>query len=332
MKKTFNINIAGCPFVIDEDAYEMLDSYLKTLSQICSKAGQPETAADIEVRIAEIFSENNPEDYPKILTLADVQEVIDRMGAPEEIVDVDISQEKPSPTPPPFIPSHPIRKRLYRDVDHRVLGGVCSGIAWYLGIDVVWVRIAMVLLTFLSASTVVIIYIVLWMIIPAARSPFERMQMMGVNPSMGNVGRVVTGTYDAASPYQNEPPVYGESSSSNRVGRVLIMILSVLGLLVVGSLLLSFALAFIGCLIVVCLSPSCFGQETYVQVKLILGCVMGGCLVVGVPLALLFRRLIASLTDRNIPRLNFAQRLCMVLTWLLGVAACIVCGILLGHL
>lgn len=339
MKKTYNINIASCAFVIDEDAYDILDSYLQTLGEICGRAGQRETATDIEERIAEVLGEKCAAG-PRIISRADVEEVIARMGAPEEIVDVDVRSVPPGPgapggpgavPPPPFGGPGRGYKKLYRDVDNKVLGGVCSGLAWYLNIDVVWVRIAMVLLAFLTGSTVVLIYLVLWFVIPPARSPYERMQMMGMNPSMRNVGRVVTADTREWAPKRTPDPLYGTSDTARSVGRVVIIILLVVGLLLAGTLLAALSIGFVGCLIAICVAhPGDYAE--LVSTKLILGIVMGGSLVAGIPLFLLFRWLLEALTQRRFMRLTPQQRLCLIIPWVLGAAACIVCGILLGNL
>lgn len=298
MKKTYNINMSGFGFTIDEDAYDMLDGYLRSLKKVCERAGQRETASDIEQRITEIFLETQQ----GIITLDDVESIIRRIGAPEEIVEFEASSESEDaafcPPPPPSAPVAAYR-RLYRDVNNRVLGGVCSGLALFLGIDVVWVRLIMVALAFFSGSVMVLIYIVLWIVIPPAKSPYERMQMEAPNPS---------GTTDTAN-----------------AGRVIVMILTVLGLLVSGAVLLALSLAFLGCILAICIIPGGGSQ------KLVLGCVAGGSLVVGIPLFLLFRRLLSVLTEKpNVP-FNTYQRLFLLFPWLLGVAACIVCGILLGR-
>lgn len=343
MKKTYNINISGASFTIDEDAYDMLESYLNTLAQIGGRTGQRETAADIEQRISEIFIERQQRSpLSPIISLADVQEVIGRMGSPEEIMDVEVEAHAGASVPPPLYGAPPVQKRLYRDIDNKMLGGVCSGLAWYLGIDVVWVRLIMVALAFITGSIMVLIYIVFWIVVPPARSPYERMQMMGMNPSVTNVGRVVTGDFSRA-PSSEQPGAHpgerpmsmssmpGTSTAAN-VGRVIVMIFAVLGLLVAGTLLLALSLAFIGCIIAVCVIPEGVGAGSSVlHTRLILGCVIGGSLVAGVPLFLLFRWLLSVLTGQSYPPLQVTQRLFLVIPWILGVAACITCGIILGH-
>lgn len=336
MKKTYNINLSGYGFVIDEDAYQILDSYLATLAQICGRAGQQETAADIEQRIAEIFIERCSVGGLQIITRVEVENVISRIGSPEEIMDVESDgpgqASTPGMCPPPPVFSMPIEKRLYRDVDHKILGGVCSGLAWYTGIDVVWIRILMVVVALLSASTMALIYIVLWIVIPPARSPFERMQMMGMNPSMRNVGKVVT---DGYSPRPSKDIPMGDiqgspgQTTAASVGKVILMIFTVLGLIIVGSLLVAMSVAFLACLIAFAVLPG-VRDSSIVEARLVMGCIIGGSLAVGIPLFLLFRMLLGVLTERQYPRFSTEQRLLLWIPWLLGIAACIVCGILLG--
>lgn len=336
MKKTYNINLAGCGFVIDEDAYDILNSYLTTLAQICERANERETATDIEQRMAEIFAERLVEEHQQIISRRDVEEVIERMGRPEEILEVEVESVSPAQggqqVPPPFA-AMPIDRKLYRDLNNRILGGVCSGIGWYVGIDPVWIRIIAVALAFLSASTLIWIYIILWIIIPAAKTPYQRMQMMGVDPSMQNVGRVVTGEYNpytpGAQPNPYSPDMGYAPSPSGGPGRVILMIFAVLGLLVVGSVLLAFAAAFIGCLIAVCVSPVAPINANMHEARLIMGCVMSGALVLGIPLFMLFRNLIGTVTGRTMSKFTPQQNLTLLILWILGVAGAVTCGVLI---
>ena len=84
MKKTFNINLGGIVFHIDEDAYELLDKYLSNLRIHFSKEeGGEEIVHDMELRISELFSERLNE-RNQVITLNDVEEIIAQMGKPEE--------------------------------------------------------------------------------------------------------------------------------------------------------------------------------------------------------------------------------------------------------
>lgn len=335
MKKTYNINLAGYSYVIDEDAYEMLHSYLTTLSQVCEKAGERETAADIEQRIAEIFSEDMKTHGPVILTIVHVEEVIRRIGRPEEIMDMNLAAGEGGagsvpPVPPgaPQSASIPFHKRLYRDTEHSVIAGVCSGIAWYIGCDPVLVRVLAVILSFLSGSVLFMIYVILWIVIPPAKTPFERMQMMGVDPSLSNVGRVVTGEYNPNASRGMSPKSEGKSFFSN-VGKLLMVFFAAVALLCVGSLLLSCIVGLVGCLIALLVLPIGVYYSGWADARLVLGCVCGALVVAGIPLFLLFRNLLGVLTGRPLSKLNREQRVALLIFWLIAVGVCIVTGCLM---
>lgn len=205
MKQTTNINIAGRPFTIDSDAYEMLQEYLDTLSHAFHAQGYgPELLDDIEERISDLLTESLESAGSLIVTVADVKAIIARVGRPEEMVEifdgetpagseVEVEVQTDQPLPPPYTPPTP-RKRLYRDPNDSMLGGVCSGVAAYLGVDPTWVRLGVVVLCFLSFSTVAIIYFILWMILPQANTPLQRLQMRGEAATVENIGEAVTAT------------------------------------------------------------------------------------------------------------------------------------------
>lgn len=213
MKKTVNINLSGYGFTIDEDAYSMLKDYLETLRSVFqSNNYDDDLIDDLELRAAELLMENTPSGA--IITTRDIENVIARLGRPEEMMEeseisetasthsgCESSEERQSAdsdgaanaeniTPPPFEPKP--RHRLYRDVDSKMLGGVCSGIAAYLNVDVVWIRLAFVLVTLASFSVAAVAYIVLWIIVPPAETPLQKMELRGETPTIDNIGRRVT--------------------------------------------------------------------------------------------------------------------------------------------
>ena len=210
MKKTFNINVAGFPFIIDDDAYTLLSDYLDTIEKAFSRQEDGnEVASDIESRIAELLLECTSSGS-QIVSAANVEEVISRVGKPEEMIEDDINvsadettgeakaivNETESIIPPPYIPPMPPTKRkLYRDPMNAMLGGVCSGLAWYLKLDPTMVRLITVLITIISVATGGIAYLILWIVIPEARTPLERMEMMGEEPTVENIGKTVTGNF-----------------------------------------------------------------------------------------------------------------------------------------
>lgn len=207
MKKTVNINLAGYGFTIDEDAYAMLKDYLDALETMFRTNNYDDDLIDdLELRAAELLQEMAPDGA--IVTSRDVEDVIARLGRPEEMVEetetiVSDSNPSDSPestetvTPPPYNPAP--KHRLYRDIDNKMLGGVCAGIAAYLNVDVVWIRLAFVLVTLASFSVAAVAYIILWIIVPAAETPLQKMELRGEAPTIDNIGRQVTNP-DASKP------------------------------------------------------------------------------------------------------------------------------------
>lgn len=206
MKKTININLGGYPFTINDDAFDLLSRYfdsLKSAFAVESEEDASDLTADIEDRCAEILREQLAPGA--IITLGDVKRIIERVGQPEEIVEnTEYISTEPSdkkeysrsttageagPVPPP------IRKRLFRDPQNEMIGGVCSGIGAYLNVDPTWIRLITVGLAIISKAWVFPLYIILWIVLPAARTPLQRMQMRGEEPTLSNIGRTVNSAY-----------------------------------------------------------------------------------------------------------------------------------------
>ena len=165
MKKTYNINLGGIVFHIDEDAYDLLDKYLSNLRIHFSKEeGAEEIVHDMELRISELFSERLCE-KKQVITLTDVEEIIAQMGKPEEFAEEETTQDAHI-----YNKEEKAPKRLFRDPDNKVIGGVCSGIAAYFGWDVTILRIVLIVLAipFITngALGIVLAYIIAWIIIP----------------------------------------------------------------------------------------------------------------------------------------------------------------------
>ena len=141
---------------------------------------------DIEIRIAELFNEHL-QGQP-IVGMREVEKIISIMGTPEEFgATID---EEPSKTKAHSAKSKRSGKRLFRDPDEKVIAGVCSGLAAYLGIDEpVWVRLFMVLLIFTGFAP--LIYIVLWIAIPEAKTSGDKLSMRGEKIDVSNIARKV---------------------------------------------------------------------------------------------------------------------------------------------
>lgn len=193
MKKTFTININGSVFHIDEDAFEKLQKYLHMLNKHFSAdiEGQ-EILQDIEARIAELLIEktNNKVD---VVTDAMVDEVIARMGKPEDFMESGEEEqtEKEKKEEPAQASEPKTRRRLYRDGDNRVLGGVCSGLGAYFNIDMVVLRVIFVLAFFLGVGASLIIYLVLWIAVPKAKTTAQRLEMRGKEATVSNIEKSI---------------------------------------------------------------------------------------------------------------------------------------------
>ena len=345
MKKTLNINLAGYPFTIDEDAYHLLKDYLDTIRYAFETNQDTEDlASDIESRIAEILLENEA-GRVKIVSLDEISKVIERIGKPSDFIEVEenfssqdgrnteeVKVEQEQITPPPYNPQNHsrnpfVRKRLFRDPQNSLLGGVCSGLAYYLHIDVTIIRLIAVLLFFLSASTVAIVYIILWIVVPDAATPLQRMQMMGEDPTMENIGRTVTETHQdggsSNNPANNETPKGFLATLFSIFTKCLI----ILGLVIAVPLLVAFALGLVGCVIAVIIlaaiilggvSPDVsFGSNSEeVLAVFILLAVIGGIITLGIPLWLLVRNVWKKKDTNPNPAGNRA----LLIVWLCGIA------------
>jgi phage shock protein PspC (stress-responsive transcriptional regulator) len=192
MKKTFTINISGSIFHIDDDAYEKLQRYLHMLNRHFGAAieGQ-EILQDIEARISELFIEKTG-NKTEVITTEMVDEIVARMGKPEDFMEPgDEEATGQSQTESEIQESEPtIRRRLYRDGDSRVLGGVCSGMSAYFNIDVVILRVIFVLVLFMGGASIPV-YIVLWIVVPKAKTTAQRLEMKGQEATVTNIAKTI---------------------------------------------------------------------------------------------------------------------------------------------
>lgn len=182
MKKNISINISGIIFHIEEDGYKKLKDYLDSINKYFSSYDDSEEIiADIESRIAEIFLEKLDEEGKQVISNTDIDQLISTMGvisdfeAMEEDDDFAAAGEKHKSTEKTKAKSKSQTKekrddyqprKLYRDLNNQIMGGVSSGLARYFSIDPLWIRIAFVL-SFLGGFGL-IVYIVLWIVIPGS--------------------------------------------------------------------------------------------------------------------------------------------------------------------
>ena len=183
MKQVLNVGIGGRSFVIDEDAFDRLSAYLDAFRSRTGMGYQTkEVMDDLEMRIAEIFSES----------LSSRQEVVDISLVERVIAQLGMPDGSTAPGSTGGRESRPVRK-LYRDKDHNVLGGVASGLACYFDVDVLVIRILFVCL-FLFGSFGGWVYIILWIAVPAARTSAEKCRMHGLPVTAENMRRFYNST------------------------------------------------------------------------------------------------------------------------------------------
>lgn len=188
MKKTFTINISGSVFHIEEDAYEKLRDYLQMLTgHFGTDADGREILQDIEARIAELFAKKMEAEGKDVILDAWVDEVMARMGKPEDFIEEE--EETVQPAAPPA--EVKVKRRMYRDPDHRVLGGVCSGMGAYFNIDPVVLRIIFFILFWVSAGIALLVYLMLWIAVPKAKTTVERLEMRGQEATVSNIEKSI---------------------------------------------------------------------------------------------------------------------------------------------
>lgn len=192
MQRIIQINIAGRVLPIEEDAYLILKDYLSSLIRhFDGEPGKEEIIQDIEGRIAELFSIRLNAGSPAV-DKPDVLKVIETLGPASALNDGNDANGNPvAHFPTPYVPPINERKyhsnqgtssrRLFRNQNDKVIGGVCSGVANYFDIDPVIVRLVFAIL-FLTAGVGLLAYILAWVIIPAAKTPEDMRYMSGGAP------------------------------------------------------------------------------------------------------------------------------------------------------
>ena len=209
MKETIKVNISGVIFHIDEDGYNKLHGYLDKISNHFKNVKEgKEIIDDIEARIAELFKEKLT-DLKQVISLKDVEQVISIMGEPEDIINDATYESREKST------YERVEKRLYRDPEHAVLGGVSSGLAAFFNVDVVWIRLAFVFL-FIINGFGLLLYLILWIFVPNARTTTERLEMKGERITISNIEKSVKGEYEKVkNNFKNIRESKGYNKASN---------------------------------------------------------------------------------------------------------------------
>ncbi|MCG8696886.1 MAG: PspC domain-containing protein [Bacteroidales bacterium] len=196
MKKTQTINLGGLVFHIDEDAYAALKKYLGKLEkELKGEMDVKEVMGDIESRIAEILSDKLA-NKREVVTIDDVNAVIEVIGDPEIIGDPESAAGATKHASGRYERyERKSYRRMYRDPDNRIIGGVCGGLSAYMNIDPVFLRIVIAILAVFGGSGI-FIYLIFWIILPEAHTPAQKLEMRGEPITFENIKSFVSREYN----------------------------------------------------------------------------------------------------------------------------------------
>ena len=179
MNTTKDIHLSHVKFTMDDEAYKILKSYLNKLTiAFSSNSSKNEILEDIESHIAELFSANSS--INRVISVSDVNNAIDVLGTPEELAEDENEQEKSSK-------NTNTNKKLFRDTDDSYVGGVASGLAHYFGISPAWIRVLFILFFFLPVPFTTLAYIILWIVVPSAKTSADKIRMNGEAVSVASI-------------------------------------------------------------------------------------------------------------------------------------------------
>lgn len=211
MNKVYNINLGGYPFTIDEDAYNHLRSYLEAIhNHFRSTEGYEEITHDIEARLAELFVEQL--DNRPIVGFQEVEDAIAIMGRPEEFGADPMSEGTTTADAGATAGAGETEgkfkiktgKRLYRDTEDSVVGGVAAGLSAYFGIaDPIWIRLFFVLVV-ISGGIGIPLYLILWALMPEAKTAGDRLAMRGEPINISNISKIITEEFEHLSEKMTE--------------------------------------------------------------------------------------------------------------------------------
>ena len=256
MNKTLSIGLAGFSFTIEEHAYIKLSDYLAALRSSLDANEADEVMHDIEIRMVEIFKDSLAK--REVINDVDVERVIAQIGRPEQIEEQEeayfseSSKKKEQKTSANYSGN----KQLFRDPEKQKIAGVCAGLAHYVGMDIsamraIWLGIAIlgVFTAAISTSLIVLIYVILWIVLPQAQTATDFLKMKGkpmnfdnlknesnklvqfANESTQRVGEIYT---------ENKP--YINNASSGLWNVIKYFIGGILALMAVGSIIGVFVL------------------------------------------------------------------------------------------
>lgn len=184
MKKAISVTLNGIIFMVEEDALQKLSGYFDSIKAHYGLDGE-EITKDIEADIADRFKAKGG-GRQKVITVKDVEEIIKVMGTVNQIEEENeaVSESEKSDEEDTSTPKNP--KRLYRDADNAILGGVCSGLGIYFSIDPIVFRLLFVALTLVNGVGI-LIYLIFWLAVPVAKTSVQKLEMQGESINLKNI-------------------------------------------------------------------------------------------------------------------------------------------------
>ncbi|MBN1597236.1 MAG: PspC domain-containing protein [Bacteroidales bacterium] len=269
MKETIKVNLGGQLFNLDKDAFERLAKYLDTIeNKFRTNPGEAsEILEDIESRIVELLQEEYQDPSTQVVSLETIDKIIGKLGNADDMEDATEREEETySAGSSANYQQSSGKKRLYRDIDNSVLGGVAAGLGAYMGIDKVWIRVIFIIFTFVNVVFIpflqfsglgLIAYVILWIIIPPARTTAQKLEMSGKAVNVENIKDSVKKEYEKvktgvsnipnSKEYKNIESAVSEFFSI--LGNVLLVFIKVIGALVAVSLIIALIAVLIGFLV-----------------------------------------------------------------------------------
>ena len=355
MKKNITVNIFGTLYPIDEDAYELLQKYNDNMRRYYSqREGGDEIADDVEMRVAELLTELRQSGVQAI-TIEHITEIINRIGDPQQMDEEPTSGTTPPPyenttsneqtntnsafnatPPPPYNDNGSESKKLFRDPEDRILGGVLSGLSHYLGIkDPLILRIIVVVLFFASFSSLAILYIIGWILIPEATTPEDRLRMHGKPVTAKAINEELMRGVNSAKEFVNKPQT---QDAARGCLSVCVKIIAVFAAIIAGIIIISLLIGLIGALIGISFGTIGFLSLPDFHVNLnginisseqllssvptwmTVVCIIGWFGVLCIPLFGLLRAIFHS---KDHPGMNKAVKIGLIATWIACLAGAI---------
>jgi phage shock protein PspC (stress-responsive transcriptional regulator) len=326
MKKTLTVNLNGRVFNIDEDAYQLLDSYIKNLRiYFRNEEGGVEILADFEARIEELLSDRVRLGY-NVINVEEVEKVITQMGRPGDFGGNEDNRNNADDAQKEADNEHYIhvKKKFYRNPNDKMFAGLCSGIAAYFDWNVAVVRIITAILIPITSVWIVPVYLIAWLVVPEARTAEQKLEMQGKPITVENIGKIVASGMEEIN------------NTANRGGCLAMLvdfIVAFFKVCLVGlGCLVGIPLIFALVIVIIVLFATLFGvgtgilgglipwtNETFLFVEHPAIATSAFCLIIGIPLVTLVYTVISHLF--HLKPVNKGVKWAGIIIWILALVA-----------